>query len=85
MRNRHDGIRSIHNLYHSQWVQGCLWFGILGCRLAAGRCATRVLAVRFALQVEMTAQFKAYAATGLPLDHANTHKHMHLPPRLGRS
>ena len=33
---------------------------------------------------EIRAQFEAFAATGLPLDHANAHKHMHLHPTVGR-
>ncbi|QNT77852.1 hopanoid biosynthesis-associated protein HpnK [Entomobacter blattae] len=41
-------------------------------------------AIRSALQAEIIAQFKAYAATGLPLDHANAHKHMHLHPTVGQ-
>jgi len=31
---------------------------------------------------EIEAQFQAYAATGLPLDHVNTHKHFHLHPTI---
>ncbi len=33
---------------------------------------------------EIAAQFDAFAATGLHLDHANAHKHMHLHPVVGR-
>jgi hopanoid biosynthesis associated protein HpnK len=33
---------------------------------------------------EITAQFDAYAATGLPLDHVDCHKHWHLHPVIGR-
>ena len=40
-------------------------------------------AVRAQLAVEIRAQFAAFAATGLPLDHANAHKHMHLHPTVG--
>jgi hopanoid biosynthesis associated protein HpnK len=36
------------------------------------------------LRTEIAAQFRAFAATGLPLDHANAHKHMHLHPTVGR-
>ena len=36
------------------------------------------------LAAEIEAQFAAYAATGLPLDHADAHKHMHLHPTVGR-
>src|ERR1700760_3979609 len=34
--------------------------------------------VRRQLRAEIQAQFSAYAATGLVLDHANAHKHMYL-------
>jgi chitin disaccharide deacetylase len=40
--------------------------------------------VRRQLAAEVRAQFDAFAATGLPLDHANAHKHMHLHPTVGR-
>jgi hopanoid biosynthesis associated protein HpnK len=40
-------------------------------------------AVRRQLRVEIRAQFAAFAATGLVLDHANAHKHMHLHPTVG--
>jgi hopanoid biosynthesis associated protein HpnK len=33
---------------------------------------------------EITAQFEAFRRTGLRLDHANAHKHMHLHPTVGR-
>ncbi|WP_114911271.1 hopanoid biosynthesis-associated protein HpnK [Acidibrevibacterium fodinaquatile] len=33
---------------------------------------------------EIAAQFAAFAATGLALDHANAHKHMHLHPGVAR-
>lgn len=36
------------------------------------------------LAAEIDAQFAAFAATGLRLDHANAHKHMHLHPVVGR-
>jgi hopanoid biosynthesis associated protein HpnK len=39
--------------------------------------------VRAQLAREIRAQFAAFAATGLPLDHANAHKHMHLHPVVG--
>lgn len=35
------------------------------------------------LEAEVQAQFRAFAATGLALDHANAHKHMHLHPVVG--
>jgi hopanoid biosynthesis associated protein HpnK len=41
-------------------------------------------AVRRQLRREIAAQFAAFARTGLPLDHANAHKHMHLHPTIGR-
>jgi len=39
--------------------------------------------VRRQLGAEIAAQFAAFAATGLTLDHANAHKHMHLHPTVG--
>ena len=39
--------------------------------------------VRRQLEAEIRAQFNAFAATGLTLDHANAHKHMHLHPTVG--
>jgi chitin disaccharide deacetylase len=38
--------------------------------------------VRAQLAVEIRAQYQAFAATGLPLDHVNTHKHFHLHPTV---
>jgi hopanoid biosynthesis associated protein HpnK len=38
--------------------------------------------VRAQLALEIRAQFEAFAATGLPLDHVNTHKHFHLHPTV---
>ncbi len=40
-------------------------------------------AVQAQLHAEITAQFEAFAATGLKLDHANAHKHFHLHPVIG--
>ena len=40
--------------------------------------------IRRQLAAEIRAQFAAFAETGLPLDHANAHKHMHLHPVVGR-
>lgn len=40
--------------------------------------------VRRQLAAEIRAQFAAFAATGLKLDHADAHKHMHLHPTVGR-
>jgi chitin disaccharide deacetylase len=49
----------------------------LGTVIAASRQARRELAA------EITAQFEAFRATGLPLDHCNAHKHFHLHPVVG--
>ena len=40
--------------------------------------------VREQLKVEVEAQFAAFAATGLALDHVNAHKHFHLHPTIAR-
>lgn len=40
--------------------------------------------IRRQLAAEIRAQFVAFAATGLPLAHADAHKHMHLHPTVGR-
>src|SRR5262249_22324014 len=39
-------------------------------------------AIRSQLGREIRAQFEAFRATGLPLDHVNAHKHMHLHPTI---
>ncbi|QJU57507.1 hopanoid biosynthesis-associated protein HpnK [Sphingomonas sp. AP4-R1] len=39
-------------------------------------------AARRQLEAEIEAQFAAFAATGLPLDHVNAHKHFHLHPMI---
>jgi chitin disaccharide deacetylase len=39
-------------------------------------------AVRTQLRAEIEAQFRAYHATGLPLDHVNAHKHFHVHPMI---
>ncbi|HXC07825.1 MAG TPA: hopanoid biosynthesis-associated protein HpnK [Steroidobacteraceae bacterium] len=39
---------------------------------------------RLELAAEITAQFEAFRATGLTLDHCNAHKHFHLHPVVGR-
>ncbi len=39
--------------------------------------------VRRQLAAEIRAQFQAFADTGLTLDHANAHKHMHVHPTVG--
>jgi hopanoid biosynthesis associated protein HpnK len=38
--------------------------------------------VRKQLEAEIEAQFAAFDATGLPLDHVNAHKHFHLHPTI---
>jgi hopanoid biosynthesis associated protein HpnK len=38
--------------------------------------------VRRQLALEIGAQFEAFRATGLPLDHVNAHKHFHLHPTI---
>lgn len=38
---------------------------------------------RAAMAREIEAQFRAFSQTGLTLDHANAHKHMHLHPTIG--
>jgi hypothetical protein len=38
--------------------------------------------VRRQLALEVRAQFEAFAASGLPLDHVNAHKHFHLHPTI---
>jgi predicted glycoside hydrolase/deacetylase ChbG (UPF0249 family) len=40
------------------------------------------LSVRRQLAAEIRAQFEAFAATGLRLDHVNAHKHFHLHPTI---
>lgn len=39
-------------------------------------------AVRRQIQAEVEAQFQAFAATGLRLDHVNAHKHFHIHPSV---
>jgi hopanoid biosynthesis associated protein HpnK len=50
----------------------------LGVEYAVNSAARRQLAD------EIRAQFEAYAATGLALDHADAHKHMHLHPYVAK-
>jgi hopanoid biosynthesis associated protein HpnK len=40
--------------------------------------------IRAKLAAEIRAQFEAFRATGLVLDHVNAHKHMHLHPTVAR-
>jgi chitin disaccharide deacetylase len=50
----------------------------LGAAIAFSRRA------RAQLAAEIAAQFEAFVATGLELDHCNAHKHFHLHPLVGR-
>jgi hopanoid biosynthesis associated protein HpnK len=52
-----------------------LW--ALGTHISFSKQARRQLAA------EITAQFEAFRATGLTLDHCNAHKHFHLHPVVG--
>jgi hopanoid biosynthesis associated protein HpnK len=49
---------------------------------AAGAAMFFNPAARAQLAEEVAAQFEAFAATGLPLDHVNAHKHFHLHPTI---
>jgi chitin disaccharide deacetylase len=49
-------------------------------RLGLDICARP--SVRAQLKAEIEAQFRAYRATGLALDHVNAHKHYHLHPAV---
>ena len=49
----------------------------LGLAVAVSRAARRELAA------EITAQFAAFADSGLTLDHCNAHQHFHLHPLIG--
>ncbi len=60
---------------HGQFPSGQLSLGLNYCFLPK---------VRRQLATEIRAQFAAFCATGLTLDHANAHKHMHLHPVVGR-
>jgi chitin disaccharide deacetylase len=51
--------------------------GAMGVLLAVSPAARRQLAA------EIDAQFEAFRATGLELDHCNAHKHFHLHPVIG--
>lgn len=58
------------------------WFPSEQMRLGLRYCF--LPRVRRQLAAEIRAQFAAFAATGLALDHADAHKHMHLHPTVGR-
>jgi hopanoid biosynthesis associated protein HpnK len=52
-----------------------------------GRASLRFFAlpgIRRQLAMEVRAQFEAFHATGLRLDHVNAHKHMHVHPTVAR-
>src|SRR5271155_3192167 len=49
---------------------------------AAGATMFFNSAARRQLAAEIAAQFEAFAATGLTLDHVNAHKHFHLHPTI---
>ena len=54
-------------------------------RADMGRMSLKIFAssaARRELALEVEAQFAAFAATGLPLDHVNAHKHFHLHPTV---
>ncbi|HVU21531.1 MAG TPA: hopanoid biosynthesis-associated protein HpnK [Rhizomicrobium sp.] len=50
----------------------------------AGAAMFFLPSVRRQLAAEIEAQFKAFAAAGLKLDHVNTHKHFHLHPTIAK-
>jgi hopanoid biosynthesis associated protein HpnK len=50
--------------------------------LRVGLDLARKPAARRQLAAEITAQFEAFRATGLPLDHVNAHKHFHVHPLI---
>ncbi len=51
-------------------------------RVSYGSAVAFSPSVRRQIQREIRAQFEAFRATGLPLDHVNTHQHYHLHPWL---
>ena len=55
-----------------------------GHQLRAGLRIFLVPGARRRLAAEIRAQFEAFRATGLTLDHVNAHKHMHLHPTVAR-
>jgi hopanoid biosynthesis associated protein HpnK len=50
--------------------------------MRAGAAMFFLAHVRRQLEAEIEAQFEAFAATGLMLDHVNAHKHFHLHPTI---
>jgi hopanoid biosynthesis associated protein HpnK len=66
---------------------GCLPNSLVGLSVRSAANSS----VRRQINAEIAAQFAAFRATGLPLDHVNTHRHFHLNPivaaaivRIGR-
>lgn len=58
--------------------------GSFRCDMAAmGALFAASAAARRQLAAEIAAQFEAFRATGLALDHCNAHKHYHLHPLIG--
>lgn len=58
--------------------------GAFRCDMAAlGALFATSSEARRQLSAEITAQFEAFRATGLALDHCNAHKHFHLHPLIG--
>jgi len=53
-------------------------------QIRAGLCYFFVPVMRRRLAAEIRAQFEAFRATGLALDHVNAHQHMHLHPTVAR-
>jgi hopanoid biosynthesis associated protein HpnK len=53
-------------------------------QLAAGLRYFFAPGIRRHLAAEIRAQFEAFAATGLTLDHVNAHQHLHLHPTIAR-
>ncbi|MFQ5660777.1 MAG: hopanoid biosynthesis-associated protein HpnK [Gammaproteobacteria bacterium] len=57
--------------------------GLFSKHLASAGCRFFFLpAVRRQLEAEIRAQFQTFLATGLALDHVNSHHHMHLHPTV---
>lgn len=57
--------------------------GFLRTDLAGlGAAIVLLTSVRRQVEAEIVAQFEAFAATGLTLDHVNAHKHFHLHPTV---
>lgn len=63
-------------------LPGSAPFGSNQLQLGLEYCFSRT--GRHRLAAEIDAQYRAFASTGLPLDHANAHKHMHVHPTVGR-